>query len=126
MQNNNTIGGILREYMQKSSDTLPDLMPALTERAQQIKNQEYIQNKIYRLLTPEDRQALEEYLLYYGDENPDTAMLDQFIEECYHYEEESDSWELNMPDELPFVENIIDGHWVVCSWNGTTVKRLRN
>lgn len=44
MQNSNTIGGILREYMQKSSDTLPDLMPALTERAQQITRQQQVQD----------------------------------------------------------------------------------
>ena len=54
---------------------------------------DYIQNKIYEVLDEDEILALDEYINYYGEDkdNLDPVFLDQYIDDCIHYEEETDT-----------------------------------
>lgn len=88
---------------------------------------DYIEKKIYRVLTADDKLALKAYAEYYGltdKEINDTAELDSFIEECFHYDERTDQMELNDADDLPFAEKVYSkGNWDKYTWNGQTVMK---
>ena len=87
---------------------------------------DYIQNKIYEVLDEDEILALDEYINYYGEDkdNLDPVFLDQYIDDCIHYEEETDTYELNTPDHLVFVDPTLQGKFIKYSWAGSTIYKL--
>lgn len=84
-----------------------------------------MENKIYRVLTDTDKKALKAYAEYY-DLSPEEAAskeyLDEFIAECFHYDERTGQMELNDAHQLPFAEaQHQKGGWSKYTWDGQTV-----
>lgn len=87
---------------------------------------EYIQNKIYRVMNEYDISVLKAYLEYYGEtiNKVDPELANQFIADCYHYESETDSVEINYPNDLIFVEPVMEGSFKKYTWQGVSVYKL--
>ena len=91
------------------------------------KTADYIESKTYRVLDKHDRQALKDYAKYNElseEESNKQGWLDNFIEECMHYDEDTDRLELNDADELPFAEiSFPKKGFITYSWGGQSITK---